>query len=126
VEEVMIRSNTFVGLHPSAPVFRISPMQPGEKRLLPPYDHHVRILDNVIEASSRQVVYASRVSGLEFSRNKVRLPPHEKNPSAPAVVLNACEDAAFYDNTLDQPAVVQVTPGNSTVVLSGNENLSLP
>lgn len=124
VEDVTIRSNKFIGLSSSAPMFRLGPTQPGEKRTLPPYHHNIRILDNLIESASPVVVDASRVSGLEFSGNTVQLPANPKNPAA-AFVLNACEGVVLRGNKFNQPAQIQSKASEKTVVLEKNENLFL-
>jgi len=121
VEDVTIRSNKFVGLSSSAPVFRIAPMQRGEKRLLPPYHHNIRIIGNTIEAASPVIIDANRVSGLEFSGNTGRF---QKESPAAAFKLKVCEGTIFRGNTFSRPAQIE-TIGTGTPVLDKNENLSV-
>jgi hypothetical protein len=125
VEDVTIRSNKFIGLSPVAAMFQIGPTQPGEKRTLPPYHHNIRILDNLIESAGPVIVDASRVGGLEFSGNTVRLPENPRNPSAAAFVLNACEGVVLRGNKFNLPALVQNRASEKTIVLEKNENLLL-
>ncbi|MCX6896778.1 MAG: right-handed parallel beta-helix repeat-containing protein, partial [Verrucomicrobia bacterium] len=124
VEDVTIRSNRFVGLSPSAPMFRLGPTQPGEKWVLPPYHYNIRILDNIIESVSPVVVDASRVSGLEFSGNTVQLPLNSKSPAV-AFLLNACEGVVLRGNKFSQPALIQSKQPGTPILLEKNENLSL-
>ena len=126
VEDLTIRSNKFIGLSAFAPLLRLAPMQPGEKRSLPPYHHHIRILDNTIEAASPLVLDATRVGGLEFSGNTVVLPAHPANPATPAFKLTDCADLVFRGNKFSQPAVLRTTPPDTPVRLEHNENLQQP
>lgn len=107
VEEVIIQNNKFIGHSPLAPLLKISPMQPGEKRDLPPYHHNIRILNNTIEAASPVVLNASRVGGLEFSGNTIQLPLKQENPSVSAFVLNACEGVVSSNNKFIQPVLTR-------------------
>ncbi|MCX6896850.1 MAG: right-handed parallel beta-helix repeat-containing protein [Verrucomicrobia bacterium] len=124
VEDVTIRSNRFIGLSSSAPMFRLGPTQPGERRALPPYHHNIRILGNTIESAGPVVVDASRVGGLEFSGNTVRLPASLKNPTV-AFTLNACAGAVFRENKFGLPALIQNKTPENNVLLEKNENLFL-
>ncbi len=126
VEDLTIRSNKFIGLSPFAPLLRLAPMQPGEKRSLPPYHHRIRILDNTIESASPLVLDASRVGGLEFSGNTILLPAHPANPATPAFKLTDCADLVFRGNKFSQPAVLRTTPPDTPVKLEQNENLRRP
>ena len=125
VEDVTIRNNKFVAQAPATPVFKLGPMQPGEKRSLPPYHHNIRILDNDIEAAGPMILEAARVDGLEFSGNKVRLPEDSANSRAPSFVFKACSDLVFRGNSFNRPALIKVQEPAAPVVLEGNTNLSL-
>lgn len=123
VEDLTIRGNRFVGLHPSAPVFRLAPLQPKEKDLLqPPYHRNIRIVDNTVEAVSPLVVDAGRVAGLEFSGNTVTFAPQAAE--GPAVRLRACEGAVFRGNRFSRPSLVTLEPADTAVRMDANENLS--
>ena len=125
VEDVTIRNNKFVAQAPATPVFKLGPMQPGEKRSLPPYHHNIRILDNDIEVADPMILEAARVDGLEFSGNKVRLPEDSANSRAPSFVFKACSDLVFRGNSFNRPALIKVQEPAAPVVLEGNTNLSL-
>lgn len=122
VEDVTIRNNKFVGQAPATPLFKLAPMQPGEKRTLPPYHRNIRILDNDIEVAGPMVIDATRVDGLEFSGNKVRLPGE---PGAPSFVFKACSNLVFRGNTFNRPALIKIQEPVAPVVIEGNTNLSL-
>ncbi len=123
VEDVVIRGNRFVGLHPSAPVFRLAPLQPKEKNLLqPPYHRNIRILDNTIEAAGPLVVDAGRVAGLEFSGNTVVFAAGVAE--GPAAKLRACEGATFRNNRFSRPATIACEPADTAVTLEANANLT--
>lgn len=125
VEDITIRNNKFVGQARATPLFKLAPMQPGEKRTLPPYHHNIRILDNDIEVAGPMVIDAARVEGLEFSGNKVRLPEDSVNSGTPSFVFKACSNLVFRDNTFNRPALIKVQEPAAPVVLEGNTNLSL-
>ncbi len=115
VGDVTIRSNRFVGLSATAPVFRLAPLQPKETRLQPPYHRNIRILDNTIEAASPLVVDAVRVAGLEFAGNTVTFA--NGVGEGPAVKLRACEDASFRGNRFSRPVTAVCEPPNPAVRL---------
>lgn len=121
VEAVTIRNNKFVGHSSLAPLFKLAPAQSGKNPTQAPYHRNIRILNNVIEAASPLVLFASRVSGLEFSGNTVRLPANRE--SSPAFVLNGCEDVVFRDNKFSHPALIE--NAGTPVLLEKNENLSV-
>ena len=125
VEDVTIRKNRFVGLAPWASMFKISPMQRNEKRILPPYHRNIRILDNTIMAVSPLVIDANRVGGLEFSGNTVEFTASAKDSAAPAFKFNACEGVVFKDNKFNRPALIQVKPEEPSITLENSANLSV-
>jgi len=125
VEDVTIRNNKFVGQSTVAPLFKISPMQPGENRSQPPYHHNIRILGNDIEVAGPAVLTASRVEGLEFSGNTVRLPKEPADLKAPAFVFKNCSGIDFRGNKFNRPAQIEVQQQGTPVLLEENENLSL-
>ena len=125
VEDVTIRNNKFVGQAPAAPLFKLTPMQPGEKRSLPPFHHNIRILDNDIEAAGPMILEAARVDGLDFSGNKVRLPEEPGAPGSPSFVFKACSDLVFRGNTFNRPALIKIHEPAAPVVLDANTNLLL-
>jgi len=124
VEDMTIRNNLFIGQHESAPLFRLAPMQPGEKRLLPPYHHHIRILDNDIRSASPLIIEASRIGDLQFSGNKVEFTAPLQNPDDPGFKLTACTDVVFRKNTLSHPAQIKTDPADVPVRVEDNVNLS--
>ena len=124
VEDMTIRNNLFIGQNASSPLFLLAPMQPDEKRLLPPYHHHIRILDNDIRLASPLIIEASRVGDLEFSGNKVEFTAPLKNPGAPGFKLTACKDVVFRNNTLSHPASIKTDPADVPVLAEDNVNLA--
>lgn len=116
VEDVTIRGNTFVGHSPTAPLFRLAPMQPKETRRLPPYHRNIRIVDNTIEAASPLLIDARRVSGLEFASNTVTFAGAAASTNAPAFRLRACEGAVLRGNRFSRPVAVNVDPTDPPVV----------
>lgn len=125
VEDVTIRNNKFVGQAPATPLFKLAPMQPGEKRTQPPYHHNIRILDNDIGVAGPMVLDANRVEGLEFSGNTVRLPKEPADLTVPAFVFKACSGIVFRGNKFNRPALVEMDQPGASVLLEKNENLSL-
>lgn len=125
VEDLLIRNNVFIGHSTSAPLFKIGPMQPGEKRLLPPYHRNIRILDNTIVAASPLLIDATRVAGLEFSGNKVEFAA-SADPAVSAFRLNACEGTVLRNNAFDRLAKIESRPPETPVVLENNQNLAHP
>lgn len=123
VKDVTIRGNTFIGHSATAPLFKLTPMQPKEERLLPPYHHNIRILDNTIQAASPSVIEAGRVSGLEFCGNTITFRGEAADSTAPAFRLVACVGVLFRENKLSRPAHIEATPADSPVRLENNENL---
>lgn len=123
VEDVTIRGNTFIGHSTTAPLLKLAPMQPKEERLLRPYHHNIRILDNTIEAASPLVIEARRVRGLQFCGNTVTFRGEAADSAAPAFRLVACEEVLIRENELSRPATVEVIPADSSMRLENGETL---
>jgi hypothetical protein len=128
VANLTIRRNVFTGLHPSAALLRLRPMQPGETRVLPPYHRHVTIEDNTFRVAQPLVLEAARVGGLIFARNRIEPLADATLREAPAVLLRACEDVTLRDNRFSYPteAALRVTPDASAVRSADNAGLAPP
>ena len=59
-------------LEPDVPAIRISPQQPREKALQPPYHRNIRIEGNTFVLPGAAVLSANRVRGLSIVDNEVR------------------------------------------------------
>lgn len=126
VADLVIRRNVFTGLHPSAALLRLRPMQPGEERLLPPYHRNIRVEDNTFHVVHPLVLEAVRVGGLTFERNRVEVVPGVSLKEGPAVILRACDDVVLRKNNFGFGAPLQVEPATTPVVLQENTGLQAP
>lgn len=121
VRDVCIRRNTFATQEPDVPCIRISPQQPREKALQPPYHANIRIEGNTFVLPGAAVLSANRVRGLRFLDNEVR--PAQGNAEAGA----SPRSAATAGKAVADPASSQAKrkKGGKTLGGSDSEAISL-
>lgn len=125
--EVMIRRNTFVGLHPALPPIRISPKQPRNTRMQPPYHRGISIVENRFEAVHPLILYANRVANLTFSDNRIVAQDGISVEPGTAIHLRASEGVTIQGNAfeLSAPPKVIIEPTNQRVAIEGNQGLAV-
>lgn len=127
VADVTIRRNTFIGHSPKAPLIQISPRQPGETRLQPPYHRNIRILDNTFRVVHPLVLNANRAANVRFEGNRVEpLEPGRPLAKGESFHFRASENVTITGNTFGLPTAATIvleseTPGLS---VSGNTGLA--
>lgn len=126
VADVTIRQNTFIGHNAKAPLIHISPRQPGETRVQPPYHRNIRITDNTFQVVHPLVLSANRAANVVFEGNRVEpAQPGARFTSEESFHFRASEGIVIARNTFSLAApgriVAETAPGQIT--LTGNTGL---
>jgi len=82
VQDVLIRGNRFRMIHPTLPVFRIAPIASAVLATDAPYHRNIRVVDNVIETPSGNLVEGRRVGDLCFLDNQIAYTGEGEPPPA--------------------------------------------
>lgn len=126
VSDVTIRDNTFIGLNARAPLIQISPRQPDESRLQPPYHHNITITGNRFQAVHPFVLNVNRAANLRFENNVIEMQPTAKAVTAgESLHFRASENVVIARNrfSLPKPATI-VAEGCRDLHVSENTGLA--